>query len=110
MLDFDIDEKPQEFLIEEYQKFPLHIKVKINQTPSQFFNYRGLFTPSNVNSIEMLSKAFDLVKAKRLIFTQMAFQFVSTEKEVNLIDNSLHHGRCLLVLLLTHQLQSTQIW
>jgi len=56
MLDFDIDEKPQEFLIEEYQKFPLHIKVKINQTPSQFFNYRSLFTPFNVNSIEMLSE------------------------------------------------------
>ena len=54
MLDFDIDEKPQETLIDEYLKFPQYIEVKVS--PQSFFQYKAFFTTSNVHSIEMLSE------------------------------------------------------
>lgn len=54
VLDFDIDEKPLETLIDEYHKFPQYIEVKVS--PQQFFSYKSLFTSANLHSIEMLSK------------------------------------------------------
>ena len=53
-IDFDIDEKPQETLIDEYHKFPQYIEVKVG--PQSFFHYKAFFTTSNLHSIEMLSE------------------------------------------------------
>lgn len=51
---FDIDEKPHQYLADQFERFPLYLELKISQNP-HFFEYLKPFNPANVFAIENLS-------------------------------------------------------